>query len=116
MNISIAAFRNTFTLSSQKLLKNSIFCFSSSSPKVTMYGTTFCAPCFKAKKFFHKNDILYDFINVEEEPMSTKISELKKEYNWPTIPMIFIEGKFIGGYSDFLHKVEEGEININELK
>lgn len=84
--------------------------------KVKLYGTSFCGPCNKAKKYLNDHKIPFDYVNVEEEPMMTKIEELKKEYNWPTIPMIFVNGQFVGGFSDFMEKVKAEQIKLEELK
>jgi glutaredoxin-related protein len=35
----------------------------------------------------------------------TEVVELKQKYKWKTIPLIFVKGNFVGGYSDFLEKV-----------
>lgn len=35
----------------------------------------------------------------------TQVFELKKKYNWKTIPMIFVKGDFIGGYDDMMQKI-----------
>jgi len=42
--------------------------------------------------------------------------ELKKKLKWKTIPLIFVKGDFVGGYSDFIEKVNKKEIDISSLK
>jgi len=37
---------------------------------------------------------------------------LKKKHNWKTIPLIFVKGKFIGGYDDMMEKIKKKEIDI----
>lgn len=41
---------------------------------------------------------------------------MKKKHNWKTIPLIFVKGQFVGGFSDLMEKIGKGEINIRELK
>ena len=35
---------------------------------IKMYGTTWCGDCTRAKSFFDRNKIDYDWTNVDDEP------------------------------------------------
>ena len=62
---------------------------------IKMYGTTWCGDCTRAKTFFDRNLIEYDWTNVDDEP---EYQEYIKELNNgnqrdPTI--IFSDGTFL---------------------
>lgn len=76
--------------------------------KVIIYTTTTCTYCNLAKSLLNKNKINYKEINLEK---NIKIfSQLKKKYNHHTVPLIIINKKFIGGYSEL-----KSLINKNNL-
>ena len=52
----------------------------------------------KAKNFLNGKNIPLTWIDVETEDGSAELFELQKKHNWKTIPMIFVEGEFVGGY------------------
>ena len=45
---------------------------------IKMYGTTWCGDCTRAKTFFDRNQIEYDWTNVDDEP---EYQEYIKELN-----------------------------------
>ncbi len=50
----------------------------------------------------------FEAINVLPDP---RIRQVLSEYsNWPTIPQVFIDGKFIGGCDIIVEMHEEGEL------
>ena len=73
-----------------------------SNKRVVIYGADWCGYCQNAKKFFTNLDAEFDFINTDENPQ--KLEDLLKAHNWKSIPMIFIDGKFEGGFSDVSEK------------
>src|SRR5260221_12661313 len=36
--------------------------------RITMYGTTWCQDCKRAKKFFGEHRVAYDFVDVDQDP------------------------------------------------
>jgi len=68
--------------------------------KILIYEKTSCPYCRKAKEFFTQKKIVFEVIDVEQNrPVFEK---LMKTHNWDTVPMIFIDDKLIGGYSDLM--------------
>lgn len=70
-----------------------------SVPVVRIYTKKWCGFCFAAKRLFTSLGIDYEEIRVDTNP------ELRREVsaragNWPTLPMIFVGDRFIGGYED----------------
>ena len=62
---------------------------------IKMYGTTWCGDCTRAKAFFDRNQIDYNWTNVDDQP---EYQEYIKELNngnqrVPTI--IFSDGTFL---------------------
>jgi len=63
-----------------------------------------CPYCDKVKKYFKTNKIPYEWID-SETPEGEKIREAESaKYNYSTVPMVYIDGKFIGGCDDFFKK------------
>ena len=71
---------------------------SPKSPKVQgiIYSLPTCSFCIKAKKLLLKYRIPYQEIVVNQ----TIIRQLSKRTGMTTVPQIFINGKFIGGYTE----------------
>lgn len=65
---------------------------------VTIYSTVYCPYCQRAKELLTRLGIPYKEINLEGNPALR--DELRKKYNWHTVPLIVIGEEFIGGYDD----------------
>ena len=69
-------------------------------PSVVIYSKVNCPYCVKAKRFFDEKNIEYT-----EHILSTdseEFDDLKKRTGHLTFPQIFIDEKFIGGYTDLI--------------
>ncbi|KAL4501557.1 hypothetical protein ABPG72_018608 [Tetrahymena utriculariae] len=78
--------------------------------EIKIFGTNTCPYCVNAKNMFQDMGAQFEFINTRDNPQ--KRDELSKQYNWDTIPMIFVDGKFYGGYTDTKQKILSGELKI----
>jgi len=65
---------------------------------VKIYTTNACIYCKLAKKILTDKNIQFEEIDVEKNIKIFK--EIIKETNYKTVPQIFINNKFIGGYED----------------
>lgn len=65
---------------------------------VKIYTSPSCPYCILAKNLFASLDVAYEECNVWEHP--EEADRLSAEHNWTTVPMIFINEKFVGGYDD----------------
>ncbi|KAL4429465.1 hypothetical protein ABPG74_001310 [Tetrahymena malaccensis] len=83
-----------------------------SKPRVQIYGADWCPYCNNAQKLFTNLNVKYEYIDTDKHP--EKKQELYKQLNWDTIPMIFIDGKFEGGYSDVQTKLKSGKYQFDE--
>lgn len=75
--------------------------------KITLYTKIPCPFCVAAKNFMLQEGIQFNEIDLTHDP--EKILQLKRETGWMTVPIILVEGKLIGGYTDLkeLHNKNE---------
>lgn len=67
-------------------------------------GADYCPYCVKVKQYFETNQIAHEWVD-SETPEGAKLREEEsKKHNYNTIPMVYINDKFIGGCSDFFAK------------
>jgi glutaredoxin 3 len=69
------------------------------SPRIQIYTRRWCFYCAAARRLFRKLGVDFEEIKLDGRP------ELRREISakaggWPTVPMIFIEPRFIGGYAE----------------
>jgi glutaredoxin 3 len=76
--------------------------------KVVMYSKDPCPYCVNAKRFFQERGIQYEEIDLTDKP--EEMQKIKNETGWRTVPIIMINGKLIGGYSDMKALDEEGKL------
>jgi len=72
---------------------------------VKVYTGAYCGYCNAAKKLLQTAGVPFEEIGLDDQPeLRRKLSEENGHYR--TVPMIFIDGKFIGGFTDLqtLHK------------
>lgn len=72
-------------------------------PTVTVYTTTYCPYCTRAKNLLTSKKVVFKEVNVTEDQKLR--AELEKKTGWQTVPMIFIGEEFIGG-ADELYALE----------
>ena len=73
--------------------------------EVKLYTTSFCTYCNAAKKLLQQLNLNYEEINLDNQPeLRQKLSAENGGYR--TVPMIFVDGTFIGGFTELqaLHK------------
>jgi len=76
---------------------------------VRIYTTSWCWFCIAAKGLFKDLGIAFEEIPVDGDP-ELRRSASARAGNWPTVPMIFIGEKFIGGYTDAVDLHRRGEL------
>ncbi len=77
--------------------------------RVIIYTTTHCPYCVNAKKLFTRLNQNFEEITLDDK---TELRQkLSKENNgWRTVPMIFIDEKFYGGFDDINQLYKNGEL------
>ena len=74
------------------------------SANVTIYTTTVCPYCVRAKQLLQRKNIEYVEVNLNTEPTEVR-EELMARTKHRTVPQIFINDQFIGGF-DQLHALD----------
>lgn len=73
--------------------------------EITVYTTRVCPYCVSAKRLLSQLNLKFEEVGLDDKPdLRQKVSE--ENGNYRTVPMIFIDGKFIGGFNELqaLHK------------
>lgn len=75
---------------------------------VVIYSKENCVYCTKAKRFLDEKNISYTVEMMDNRP--EELAKLKQETGHMTVPQIFINGTFIGGYTDLVEADTNGEL------
>ncbi len=75
-----------------------------------MYSTTYCGFCFMAKRLLRARGIPFDDVDVTGDRETR--ARIVAETGHRTVPVIFIDDRFIGG-SDELHDLDRaGDLEV----
>ena len=72
--------------------------------KITIYTTTICPYCARAKALLKRKGLTYEEINAEDEKVRAEM--IKKSGGMRTVPQIFVGDQHIGG-SDELYALDQ---------
>jgi len=79
------------------------------SPGVQIHTKRWCLYCVAARRLFKKLGVDFEEINLDGRPeLRLEVSE--RAGGWPTVPMIFIGPRFIGGYAEAVALHREGAL------
>ena len=79
--------------------------------KVVVVGVSGLAPGKKARKFFEEKKIAHRYLEYGSYFSGWRRRlALKIWVGWPTFPLVFIKGTFIGGNSDLRKLAQSGEL------
>ena len=68
---------------------------------VRIYTTPMCGYCMAAKRMLAEKGIAFEETNLAGDPeLRAKIST--EAGGWSTVPMIFVDDQFIGGFTDLV--------------
>ena len=70
--------------------------------KVTVYGTSSCPWCHKAREFFKEHKVAFKDVNVGEDQKAAK--EMIKKSGQQGVPVIEIDNKIIIGFDESVIK------------
>ena len=76
---------------------------------VTIYTSFYCTYCRRAKRLLERKQVDYEEIRLDED--AEKRKELVEKLNWRTVPMIFVNEQFIGGYDELSALERSGELD-----
>ena len=78
--------------------------------KIVVYGKGSCKFCLRARQLLNFKGVAFEYFDVGQD--ESKIQQVREEWqkmNSPaTVPAIWVDGKFIGGYNhlkDFLNEM-----------
>jgi glutaredoxin 3 len=74
------------------------------APAVTMYSTSWCPYCTRARDLLERKGVTVEEIDVDEAP--EKRAEMQTRSGRRSVPQIFIGDQHVGGCDD-LHALEE---------
>lgn len=77
--------------------------------KVVMYSKVPCPYCVNAKRLLIEKEIDFEEIDLTNKP--DEILALKNKWGWATVPIIVINDKLVGGYTDLRDLNESGELD-----
>lgn len=70
-----------------------------SAPRVRVFTRGWCVYCLAAKRLMRRLDVPIEELRVDHDPELWKRASAAAG-GWPTVPMIFIDDRFIGGYRE----------------
>jgi glutaredoxin 3 len=77
-----------------------------SGAAVTVYSTKHCGWCRRAEELLTRHAIPFKTIDVTADREAR--AELIERANWLTVPVIFVEGRPIGGYRELANLLNAG--------
>ncbi len=82
------------------------------SSRVIIFGRAGCGWCQKAKEMFEGMRVPYTFVDILDPATNFSREDMVElnEITAPvdTVPRIFVDGKFVGGFSDTSEKIKNG--------
>lgn len=75
---------------------------------VTIYTTTYCPHCTRAKSLLKDKKIAFKEIDITSDDALR--SKMEKKTGWMTVPIIFIGEEFIGGADELYALDAKGEL------
>lgn len=75
---------------------------------VKVYSKSYCPYCTRAKQLLKSKDIPFQEIDLTNDPATQE--KLVQETGWQTVPMIFIDGKLIGGFDNLNELNQKGQL------
>ena len=77
--------------------------------KVTVYTKVPCPYCLNAKRMLTNKGVTFQEVDLTDK--FDEMQKMKDRYGWQTFPMILINDKLIGGYSDMKALDDEGKLD-----
>lgn len=80
--------------------------------RIIVYGAEYCHFCHKTKTLLKQANAHFTYIDSENQEAQQDLTTIQQNYNYHKVPMIFIDKKLIGGYSDLYKLVESQQIKL----
>ncbi len=72
-----------------------------------VYSTRTCPFCIMVKDLLRERGIEFEDRIIDSR---AEVEELKKKYGWRTVPIVVLDGKFIGGFDETRKLADSGEL------
>lgn len=76
---------------------------------IIVYSADWCPFCVRAKQLLESKGLKFEEVNVDQVPGARE--EVVSKTGHKTIPQIFINDKFIGGFSELSSLESKGELD-----
>ncbi len=73
--------------------------------RVKVYSKQYCPFCIRVLNYLEEKNIDYELVEVSHDEETYRA--IKKETGHNTVPIIFVDGKFVGGSDDFFSNLSE---------
>jgi glutaredoxin len=85
----------------------------------TIYSKSGCVNCLNIKNFFKAKNLIFNVIDCDEYLIESKIDFLEfiknlAQKDCKTFPMIFCDGRFVGGYNETKEHVDKNLLEFDE--
>lgn len=77
--------------------------------EIVMYKKNPCPFCDRAANLLNGRNLPYKTIDLTDR--MDELQKIKQQWGWQTVPIIIINGKLIGGYTDLKALDESGELD-----
>ncbi len=75
---------------------------------ITIYTTSFCIYCYSARRLLKKRGYEFKELNIGRYPELR--DKLIEKYSWRTLPIITVNDRLVGGYSELAELERSGGI------
>ena len=80
--------------------------------KVQIYSTTYCGYCRRAEELLRRRGIPFETIDVTND-FSARAALVERANGRRTVPVIFINGRLVGGYQELAALASSGELDAH---
>ena len=77
--------------------------------EIIMYKKNPCPFCDRAKNLLDDKGVTYKVVDLTDR--LDELDKIRDEWGWKTVPIIIINGKLVGGYTDLRDLDESGELD-----
>ncbi len=75
---------------------------------VKLYTKSACPYCVNAKALLSRLGVAFEEISVDGDPALRE--EIRERYDWPTVPVVVIADRCVGGFTDLSRLEQSGEL------
>ena len=77
--------------------------------QATLYTWTTCPFCIRAKQVLDEHGVSYEEIVMDGK--NAELNEVKSKYGHHTVPIVLLDGEFVGGCSELEALARQGKLS-----